>query len=106
MAQWNTFDFHKTKLFQLLQVVGSKLVQKEAFNDGRAIQKVQGFRIFINVKLKTIYKRNKPVSGIIYLCANIRIENQKNKNFAYAVAIAIKKINHLRDLNIILAQYL
>ena len=49
---------------------------------------------------------NQLVLSFIYACANIRIENQKNKNFAYAVAIAIKKINHLRDLNIILAQYL
>lgn len=49
---------------------------------------------------------NQLVVSFIYACANIRIENQKNKNFAYAVAIAIKKINHLRDLNIILAQYL
>ena len=89
---------------QLLQVVGSKCVQKKVFNDGKTIQnkyKDSEYLSTLNSK-QFIKERNQLVVSFICACANIQIEDQKNKNFIYAVAVAVEIIYYLRDLNIIL----
>ena len=89
---------------QLLQVIGSKCVQKKVFNDGKTIQnkyKDSEYLSTLNSK-QFIKERNQLVISFICACANIRIEDQINENFIYAVAVALEMIYYLRDLNIIL----
>ena len=89
---------------QLLQVVGSKCVQKEVFNDGRTIQnkfKDSEYLPTLNSK-QFIKERNQSVVSFTCACANIWIEDQKNENFIYAVAVAVEMIYYLRGINIIL----
>ena len=97
----------QTKLYQLLQVVGSKCVKKEVFNDSKIIQnkyKDSEYLSALNSK-QFIKERNQLVVSFICACANIRIEDQKNENFIYAVAVAVEMKYYLRDLNIILSHF-
>lgn len=88
---------------QLLQVIGSKFLQKQVFNDGRTIQskyKDSEYLPTLNSN-QFIKERNQLVVSFISACANIRIEDQKNENFICAVGVAVEMIYYLRDPNII-----
>ena len=88
---------------QLLQVIGSKFLQKQVFNDGRTIQsKYKDSEYLSTLHSKQFIKeRNQFVVSFVSACANIRIEDQKNENFICPAGVAVEMIYYMRDPNII-----